>query len=82
VACSTRNPAQVRFTEYDHVIEAVLPDRTDEPFDMAILPRRAWYYRMVTNCHGLQPANDGGTIRTIAIPKEMMRERGPREKPR
>jgi hypothetical protein len=27
---------------------------------------------MVTNSHGLQPANDGGTVRTIAIPKEMM----------
>src|SRR5260370_40397582 len=67
-----QGPAQVHFAEYNHVIQAVSPDGTDEPFDVAILPRRAWCYRMVTNSHGVQPSSDGGTVRTIAIPKERM----------
>jgi hypothetical protein len=40
---------------YDrNMIEALAPDRSYEPFDMTILPRRAWRGWMVTNPHGLQ----------------------------
>ena len=42
-----------------NVVEALTPDRSDEPFDMAILPRRAWRGRVVTDPHGLQSAPDG-----------------------
>ena len=30
--------AQVRFTEYDHVVQALPADRADEPLDICILP--------------------------------------------
>ena len=33
--------AQVRFTHDHNMVEALPPDRSDKPFDMAILPRRA-----------------------------------------
>jgi len=31
------------------MIETLTADRSDEPFDVAILPRRAWCGRMVTD---------------------------------
>ena len=64
----------MRFTEYDQVIQALSPDRTDEPFDMAILPRRAWCYRMVTNSHGLQPANYGGAVAAMLKSRSASRD--------
>jgi len=33
------NPAQVRFTEHDHVVQAFPADRADESFNVGILPR-------------------------------------------
>ena len=33
-----QNPAQVRFTEYDNVVQALPADRADEPLDICILP--------------------------------------------
>jgi hypothetical protein len=59
---------------HDHnVVEALAPDRSDEPFNMAILPRRAWRGRMVPNPHGLQSATDDCPVRPVAIPKQMAR---------
>jgi hypothetical protein len=43
--------AQVRFTHDHNMVEALPPDRSDKPFDMAILPRRAGCGRMVTDPH-------------------------------
>ena len=33
------DPAQVRFAEHDHVVEAFPADRADESLDVSILPR-------------------------------------------
>ena len=33
-----QNPAQVGFTEYDHVVQALAPDRANEPFNVRVLP--------------------------------------------
>jgi hypothetical protein len=33
-----QNPAQVRFTEYDHVVQALPADRADEPLNVSVLP--------------------------------------------
>jgi hypothetical protein len=35
-----QDPAQVRFAQDNHMVNALASDRTDQPFDEAILPRR------------------------------------------
>jgi len=55
------------------MVEALAPDRSDEPFDMAILPRRAWCDRVVTDPYGSQSATDDCPVRLVAIPKEIAR---------
>jgi hypothetical protein len=34
-----QNATQLRFVEHDQVIEAFAPNRSDEPLDVAVLPR-------------------------------------------
>src|SRR5580700_5803280 len=55
------------------MVEAFPSDRSNQPFDMAILPRRAWRSRMVTDRHGSKSVNDDSTVRPVAVPKEMAR---------
>src|SRR5260370_21438722 len=61
------------------MVEAVAPDRSDEPFDMAVLPRRAWRGRVVANSHGLQSASDDRPVGPVSITKKIARSSIPRE---
>src|SRR5205809_5452693 len=45
-------PAQVRFAQNNHMVDALAPDRTDQPFGEAVLPRRARGDGLVTDAHG------------------------------
>src|SRR5258707_9347908 len=38
---SRQDPAQMRLAEHHDMVEVLTPDRADEAFDMAVLPRRA-----------------------------------------
>ena len=35
-----QNPTQVSFTQNDHVIDALAPERANQPLSKAVLPRR------------------------------------------
>jgi hypothetical protein len=37
-------------------VHTFTPDRSDQPFDEAVLPRRAWRGRLVPDAHGAQSA--------------------------
>jgi hypothetical protein len=37
----------VRFAQDNHMVHALAPDRSDQPFSEAILPRRRWCGRFV-----------------------------------
>jgi hypothetical protein len=39
----------MRLPEYDHVVEAFATNRSDEPLNVTVLPRRAWRRRMVAD---------------------------------
>jgi hypothetical protein len=39
VSVLPQNATQLRFVEHDQVIEAFAPNRSDEAFDVAVLPR-------------------------------------------
>src|SRR6266545_5287514 len=49
-----QDPAQVRFTEHDDVVQALPSDRADESFNISILPGRSGRDRPVPNAHGAQ----------------------------
>ena len=61
------------------MVEALASDRSDQPFNMTVLPRRAWRDRPVSNAHGSQPACDRGTIGRVTVSDEIARCFVPRE---
>ena len=42
---------QMTLAEHDHMIEALVSDRADQTFDIAVLPRRSRRCRSVANAH-------------------------------
>ena len=56
----------------DHdVVEALASDRSDQPFNMTVLPRRARGDRPISDAHGSQPAGDRDTIGGVTIADEV-----------
>jgi hypothetical protein len=49
---SLQDGAQVLLAEYDEVVERFATDRSDEPLDVTVLPRRAWCDRVISNPRG------------------------------
>jgi DNA-binding NarL/FixJ family response regulator len=50
--------AEVPFPQHHDMVEALASDRANQPFNMTVLPRRAWRDRPVANAHGSQPPGD------------------------
>src|ERR1700681_4806477 len=61
------------------VIHALAPDRPDQPFGKAILPRRGWCGRSVPDAHGAQSACDDAAIDPVPIADEVARSLIPRK---
>src|SRR6202022_4529253 len=76
----SQDPAQMRLTENDDMIQALAADRPDQPFGKSILPRRGWGGRLVPDAHGAQSACDDGTIDAIPVSDEVARTLIPRER--
>src|SRR5712672_3044584 len=57
----------------NHMIDALAPDRSDQPFGKAILPRRGWCGRLVPDAHGAKSACDNAPIDPIPIADEVVR---------
>jgi hypothetical protein len=74
-----QDAAKVRLADDDDMVEAVPPDRADQSFGMAVLPRRARRGRSVANAHGLDAPRDDGAVGCIAITDEVSRCFIPRE---
>src|SRR5258708_4387251 len=66
-----QDPAQVRFPEYDHVVETLPPDRADQSLHVRILPRRSGSDRPVPNAHGAQTLHEHRAIRSVPVPNEV-----------
>src|SRR5258708_39887786 len=73
-----QNPTQMRLVQDNHMIDALAPDRSDQPLSNAILPRRGWCNGAVPDAHGAQSACDG-TIDPIPIADHVARSFIPRE---
>ena len=59
--------AKVPFAHHHDMVEALASDRSDQPFDVTVLPRRAWRDRSVSNTHGSQPTGDSGAISGVTV---------------
>ena len=46
------DPTKVSLAQGDDMIDALATDRSDQPLCEAVLPRRAWRNRLVTDAHG------------------------------
>src|SRR5271167_3960660 len=61
------------------MVHALAPDRSDQPFSKAVLPRGCWCNWLVPNAHGAQSACDDSAIDLIPITDEVARGVIPRE---
>ena len=52
------DPVQVRFPEYDHVVQALPADRADESLNVSVLPQRSERDRPISNAHGAQTLHE------------------------
>src|SRR6202163_495729 len=69
----SQDSAQMRLAQENDVVQALAPDRSDQPFGRAILPRRGWCGRLVPDAHGAQSARDDAAIDMVAIADEVVR---------
>src|SRR4030088_3326249 len=63
----------MRLAQDDEMIHALAPDRSDQQFGKAILPRRGWSGGLVPDAHGAQSARDDAGIDPVAIADEVVR---------
>jgi hypothetical protein len=62
-----QNATQMLLAQDNDVVHTFTPDRADQPFSKAILPRRGWRNGLIADTHGTQSACDDGTIDAIAV---------------
>jgi hypothetical protein len=73
VGVGFQNPAQTCLAQDNDVVHTFAPDRSDQPFHKAILPRRGCCSRLVPDAHGAQSARDDAAIDLVAIADEVVR---------
>ena len=69
----------MRLAQDDEMVHALAPDRSDQPFGKAVLPRRGWCSRLVPDAHGAQSARDDSAVDPIPITNEVLRDIVPRK---
>src|SRR5271156_5212267 len=70
---SLQDNAQVLFAEHDEVVERFATYRSDEPLDMAVLPRRARCGRVITDLHCTNAAGVNRTECSVAVANQVPR---------
>jgi hypothetical protein len=65
--------------EDNDVVQALAPDRSDQPLGKAILPRRGWCNWLISDAHGAKSACDNSAVDPIAVPDHIARSPLPRK---
>src|ERR1035437_9196633 len=73
VGVGFQDPTQMHLAQDNDVVHTLTPDRSDQPFGKAILPRRGRCGRLVPDAHGAQSARDDAAIDPVAIADEVVR---------
>ncbi len=79
VGVGFQDPTQMHLAQDNDVVHAFTPDRSDQPFGKAILPRRGRCGRLVPDAHGAQSARGDRTIDAIPAADHVARSFIPRE---
>src|ERR1700676_810797 len=80
VGVGFQDPTQMHLAQDNDVVHTLTPDRSDQPFGKAVLPRRGWCGRLVPDAHGAQSARDDAAIDPVAIADEVVRSLIPRKR--
>src|SRR5471030_343705 len=79
VGLGFQDPTQMHLAQDNDVVHTLTPDRSDQPFENAILPRRGRCGRLVPNAHGTQSACDDRAVDPIAVSDHVTRSPVPRK---
>jgi hypothetical protein len=63
--------AKMPLAKYDDMIQAIPPDRADQPFRISVLPWRSRRRRPVTNAHRLKAAGENVAVDGVAVTDEV-----------
>src|SRR3984893_17815439 len=75
----SQNSAQMRLAKDNDVVQALAPDRSDQPLGKAILPGRSWCNWLISDAHGAKSACDNGAVDPMAVPDHIARSPIPRK---
>jgi len=73
VKVGVQDPAQVLFSEYDDVVQALTANRANQPLHISILPRTVRRCEHLLNTHGIDPLTEILTVDLISISDEVAR---------
>src|SRR5258706_2256334 len=73
VGVGFQDPTQMDLAQDNDGIHTFTPDRSDQPFGKAILPRRRWCGGPVPDAHSAQSARDNAAIDPVTIADEVVR---------
>src|SRR6202048_3938591 len=68
-----QNSPQMCLAQSNDVTQTLAPDRSDQSFSEAILPRRGWCNGLVPDAHSAQSACDDRTIDAIPVADHVAR---------
>src|SRR5260370_24361083 len=74
-----QNPTQMFLVQDNDVVQTLAPDRSDQPFGKAVLPRRGRCNWLVSDTHGTQSARDDSAVDPVAITDHIARSAIPRK---
>jgi hypothetical protein len=63
------NAPELPFMEHDHSIEAFLANRTHQPLDVGILPRRSRADQLLPDAHAFDGVHEGRSVDRISVPQ-------------
>ncbi len=63
----------MHLAQYDDMVHALAPDRSDQSFGKAVLPRRTWGDGLVTDAHSAQSVGDECPVDPIPITDQVAR---------
>src|SRR3981189_2553908 len=74
-----QNPTQMFLVQDNDVVQTLAPDRSDQPFGKAVLPRRGRCNWLFSDTHGTQSAGDDSAVDSISISDHIARSAIPRK---
>src|SRR5271169_3257596 len=69
--------AKMPFAKHNNIVQAIPPDRADQPFRISVLPWRSRCSRPVTNAHRTKATNEDVAVNSVAVTDDVSRRCSP-----